>query len=53
VRKKEAFDGAVKDDHFDILVGFERCDDLIQLRNGLWAKDIERRMIDRYSPIVG
>jgi hypothetical protein len=29
VRKKEAFDGAVKDDYFEALVGFDRCDDLI------------------------
>ena len=53
MRQEEAFDGAVEDDHFYVFVGFECGDDLIQLRNGLRAKDIERRMINRYSPIVG
>ena len=27
--QKEPFDRAVEDDHFDVLVSFERCDDLI------------------------
>jgi hypothetical protein len=53
MRQKEPFNRAVKDDHVDVLVSFERCDDLIELRNGFRTEDVERRMIKRYSPIVG
>ncbi len=51
--QKESFDRAVKDDHFDVLVSFNRCDDFVELRNRFRTKDVERRMIKRYSPIVG
>ena len=51
MRQKEPFNRAVKDDHVDVLVSFERCDDLIELRNGFRTEDVERRMIKRYSPI--
>ena len=44
---------AVKDDHFDVLVSFNRCDDFVELRNRCRAEDVERRMIKRYSPILG
>src|SRR5258707_15757666 len=50
---KESFDGAVKDNHFDVHVRFDRRDDLIELRNGIWTENIERRMVNGYSPIVG
>src|SRR2546423_1533726 len=50
--EKESFDGAVKDNYFDVLVCFDRRDDLIQLRNGVRTENIERRMINGYSPIV-
>jgi len=52
VRKEDAFDRTLEDDHFEVRVGFNRGDDLTQLRNGIRTKDIERRMIKRYSPIV-
>src|SRR6266850_6500248 len=51
--QKESFDGAVKDNYFDGLVRFDRRDDLIELRNGVRSENIERRMINGYSPIVG
>src|SRR5258705_5318409 len=51
--QKESFDGAVKDNYFDVLVRFDRRDDLIELRNGVWTENIERRMVNGYSPIVG
>src|SRR5260370_15678886 len=50
---EEAFDRAVEDDHFDLFVSFERRNDLIELGNGVGTKDVERRMINRYSPIMG
>src|SRR6266566_8744073 len=50
---KESFNRAVKDDHFDVLVSFNRCDDFVELRNRSGTEDVERRMIKRYSPILG
>src|SRR5258705_2106560 len=51
--QKEAFDGAVKDNYLEVLVRFDRRDDLIELRNGVWTENVERRMVNGYSPIVG
>ena len=51
--EKEAFNRAVKDDHFDVLVSFNRCDDFVELRNRIGAKDVERWMINGYPPVVG
>src|SRR5260370_7671262 len=53
MRQKEAFNRAVKDNYFDGLVRFDRRDDLIELRNGVRTENIERRMVNGYSPIVG
>jgi hypothetical protein len=50
--QKESFDGAVKDNYFDGLVRFDRRDDLIELRYGVRTENIERRMVNGYSPIV-
>ena len=50
--QKEPLHGAVKDDHFDFLVRLKGGDDLIELRNGIRTEDVERRMIDRDSPVV-
>src|SRR6266481_8153286 len=50
---KESFNRAIKDDHLDVLVSFNRCDDFVELRNRCRTEDVERRMIKRYSPIVG
>ena len=43
--KKESFDRAIKDDYFDVLVSFERCDDFVELRNSFRTKDVERRLL--------
>src|SRR5712664_3690787 len=51
--QKESFDGAVKDNYFDGLVRFDRRDDLIEFWNGVRTENIERRMVNGYSPIVG
>src|SRR5256886_15366397 len=45
--QKEPLHRAVKDDHFDVLVSFNRCDDLIQLR----ANKIDHRRSQMESPI--
>src|SRR2546426_643722 len=41
--EKKPLNRAVKDDHFDVRVSFQRCDDFIELRNSVWAKDVEWR----------
>src|SRR6185295_7812055 len=51
--QKESFDRAVKDNYFDVLVRFDRRDDLIELRNGVRTENIQRRMVNGYSPILG
>ena len=51
MRQEEALDGAVEDDDLYLLVGFERGDDLIQLRNVFRTKDIQRRMIKCHAPV--
>src|SRR5712664_591794 len=51
--QKESFDGAVKDNYFDGLVRFDRRDDLIEFWNGVRTENIEWRMVNGYSPIVG
>jgi hypothetical protein len=51
VRQKEALDGAVEHDDLDLLVGLQRGDDLIKLRNRLRAEDIDRRDIKCDAPI--
>src|SRR5258705_4041087 len=51
--QKEAFDGAVKDNYLEVLVRFDRRDDLIELRNCVRTENIERRMVNGYAPIVG
>src|SRR5256886_8390337 len=45
--QKEPLHRAVKDDHFDVLVSFNRCDDLIQLR----ANKLDCRRSQMESPI--
>src|SRR5262249_55742912 len=49
--QKKPFNRAVKDDHFDLLVTFERCDDFVELRNAFRTKDVEGRMIEGHTPI--
>ena len=49
--QKEPRNRAVKDDHFDVLVVFHRCDSLVELWNSVRAEDIEGRVINRYAPV--
>ena len=49
--QEKPLDRAIKDDDFDVLVSFQRCDDFVELGNCVRAKDVERRMIDRHAPI--
>src|SRR5712691_7741389 len=49
--EKTPLNRAVKDDHFDVRVSFQRCDDFVELRNSVWAKDVEWRVIECHTPI--
>jgi len=51
MREEEAMDGAVEDDNLHAFVGFERRNDLIQLRDALRPEYVERRMVERDLPI--
>jgi hypothetical protein len=51
VRQEETLDGAVEDNDLYIIVGFECRDDLVQLWNGLGAKDIQGRVVKRNAPV--
>src|SRR5258705_1433145 len=52
VREEKPFHGAVKNDNFDLLVGFKRLNDLVQLWNGVRAKNVQWRMMKGDAPIV-
>ena len=51
VRQEKSIDGTVKDNNLNLLVNFQRCDDLVELRNSFRAKDVEGRVIKRHAPI--
>jgi len=51
MRQEEAIDGAVEDHDFYVIVRFQCRDDLVQLRHGLWAKDIQRRVVKGDTPV--
>lgn len=51
VRDEEPFDGAVKHDDFDPIVGLECRDYVIQLRNALRAEDVEGWVVEGNTPI--
>lgn len=51
--QKEPLHRTVKDDDFDVLIRFQRCDDFVELRNSFRATDVEGRMIKRDAPIRG
>src|SRR5258707_3542893 len=53
MNQKEAFDSTIKDHHLNLLVSFDRRDDLVHLREHLRTEDVERRMVKRDSPILG
>src|SRR5262249_21637212 len=49
--QKETFNSAVKNHDFDVLVSFERRDDLGHFQNAFRTEDVERRGVKCYSPI--
>lgn len=51
--QKKSLNGAVEDDHFNLLVSFDRGNGLVELGNSVRAKDVKRGMINRYPPVVG
>src|SRR5262244_4501302 len=53
VNQKEPFDCTVKNHHLNLLVSLDCLDDLVHLRKHLWAEDVERRVVNRDSPIFG
>src|SRR5690242_13941763 len=53
MNQKEPFNGAVKDNQLNSLVSFDCRDDLVHLRKHLRTEDVERRVIERDSPILG
>jgi hypothetical protein len=53
VRQEKSVNGTVEHNNLDLLVSFQRFDDLVELRNSFRAKDVERRVIKRDAPIRG
>jgi hypothetical protein len=53
VGQEEAINGTVEDDNLDMLIRFERGDDLVQRRNHLRPEDIQGRVIDGRPPVGG
>src|SRR6266852_4728709 len=51
VHEEETFDGAIKDNDLHMLIGFERHDDLVELRDRFGSENIKRWMIERNPPI--
>src|SRR5215510_11467801 len=50
--EKKPLNRAVKDHHFDVRVSFQRCDNFVELRNSVWPKDVEWRVIECHAPIL-
>src|SRR5258706_13940670 len=53
MNEKETFNSTVKNHHLNLLVSFDRRDDLVHLRKHLRTEDVERRVVKRDSPILG
>src|ERR1700730_4922825 len=53
MNQKETFNGTVKNHHLNLLVSFECRDDLVHLRKHLRTEDVERRVVERDSPVFG
>ena len=51
MRYKEALDRTIENHSLYLLIRFECRDDVIQLWNGLRAKDIQRRVVECNSPV--
>jgi len=53
VSQKKSWHRAVKYDHSNLLVSFDRGDYFVELWNSVRAKDVQRRTINCYPPVVG
>ena len=51
MRKKKPGNHTFKDDDLHVIVSFHRGDGLVELWNGVRAKDIYGRVINRYAPV--
>src|SRR5271155_1386594 len=49
--QEETVDSAIKHDHLQCRLGFECGDNFVQFRKSFRAEDVERRMIERHSPV--
>src|SRR5258708_5455521 len=53
MNQKEAFNSTVEDHDLNLLVSFDCRDDLVHLRKHLRTEDVEWRMVNRDSPVLG
>src|SRR5260370_14102104 len=53
MNKKNTFNSTVKNHHLSLLVCPDCRDDLVHLRKHLRTEDVERRVVNRDSPILG
>src|ERR1700746_3566047 len=53
MNQKETFNSTVEDHHLNLLVSFDSRDDLVHLRKHLRTEDVERRVIECDTPILG
>src|SRR6266576_6622777 len=53
MNQKETFNSTVKDHYLNLLVSFDCRDDLVHLRKHLRTEDVEWRVVNRDSPILG
>jgi hypothetical protein len=51
VCQEEALNRAVENDNLHFFVGFERRDDLVELRDCFRPKNVERRVVERDAPV--
>ena len=49
--QEEPFDCAVENHNLRLFIGFDRRDDLVELRDCFRPKNIERRMVERHAPV--
>src|SRR5258706_9230506 len=53
MNQKETFNRTVKNHHLNQLVSFDCRDDLVHLRKHLRTENVEWRMVNRDSPVLG
>src|SRR5215510_6756619 len=51
MNQKEPFDRTVTNHHLNLLISLDCRKNLLHLRKHLWTEDVERRVVNRDSPI--